>query len=295
MPIVVYVVGKGRSGSTLLDRLLGRFDGVVSTGELSRLWEWHVVDGYPCACGRHVRDCELWGSVLDRVGIRPADGRGLAELTRWVLSWSRIPRLLVPGARRDPRVRRYAAVAADLYAAIAEVTAGRVVVDSTKWPAHPGLLGLVDGTEPRGIHLTRDPRAVSFSYLRRKPTAGRQPPMPRFPAAHSAASWLARNALVEIVQRRTAAPIRHVRYEDLAARPAETLESLWGLIGDVDLQLDGAGTTQEHLLGGNPDRFDRGPLGIRPDDEWRRSLGRRDSAVVTAIAGPLMGRYGYPL
>lgn len=297
MPTVVYVVGKGRSGSTLLARLLGRAEGVFSAGELSRLWQWHVVNGYPCACGRHVRDCEVWGPVLDHVGIGPEDGRRLVDLTRWTLAWSRIPLLLASGTRRrDPRLRSYVAVAADLYAGIAEVTGARVVVDSTKWPAHPGLLGLVDGVTPRGIHLTRDPRAVAFSYLRRKPTGGRQPPMPRFRPAHSAASWLVRNALAEVVRRRTAAPIHHVRYEDLADRPDSVLEGLRELMAPMDaLQDTTVGAMDEHLLGGNPDRFDRGPLEIRPDDEWRRGLRRRDAAVVTTIAAPLMGRYGYPV
>lgn len=298
VPTVLYVVGKGRSGSTLLDRLLGQLDGFFSTGELSRLWDWGVVRGYPCSCGRSVWECAVWGEVLDRLDVDPTDGPRLAELTRWALAWPRLPVLLASddASRRNSRLRSYATVAADLYRAIVEVTGARVVVDSSKWPAHPGLLGFVDGVAPRGLHLTRDPRGVAFSYLRRKPTGGRQPPMPRFHPAHSATSWLVRNALAEVVRRRTAAPIHHVRYEDLADRPDDVLEGLRELVAPTDTLQDGTvGAVDEHLLGGNPDRFDRGPLEIRPDDEWRESMPRRDALVVSGIALPLMGRYGYSL
>jgi hypothetical protein len=37
-PKVVFIGGYGRSGSTLLDRVLGSIEGLVSAGELSHLW-----------------------------------------------------------------------------------------------------------------------------------------------------------------------------------------------------------------------------------------------------------------
>lgn len=36
---VLYVIGWGRSGSTILDNVLGQLDGCFSTGELHYFWE----------------------------------------------------------------------------------------------------------------------------------------------------------------------------------------------------------------------------------------------------------------
>ena len=47
-----------------------------------------------------------------------------------------------------------------------------------------------------------------------------------------------------------------------------------------------------HGLSGNPSRFRDGEVTLRADETWRASMSRRDRLVVTAIALPLMLRYG---
>ena len=42
---VLYVAGAGRSGSTLLDNLLGQIPGFFSAGELRYVWERGLIDG----------------------------------------------------------------------------------------------------------------------------------------------------------------------------------------------------------------------------------------------------------
>src|SRR5688572_24003314 len=61
---VVFIASAGRSGSTILDRLLGSTPDVWSGGELARVWG--VVDepGRLCACGQTPRQCEFWSAVL---------------------------------------------------------------------------------------------------------------------------------------------------------------------------------------------------------------------------------------
>jgi hypothetical protein len=52
---VLFVVGSGRCGSTLLDILLGQIDGFFSTGELHSLWWAGILEGRRCGCGLAVR------------------------------------------------------------------------------------------------------------------------------------------------------------------------------------------------------------------------------------------------
>ncbi|MGH7857673.1 MAG: sulfotransferase, partial [Candidatus Binatia bacterium] len=194
MKTVVYVAGKGRSGSTLLDRLLGGIDGWFSTGELWRLWDWGLEQGYRCGCGRCVRDCPTWRQILGVAFERLPDPSTMVRLRDQVLSWRSAPRLLRrAGGMRDtwPALEEYVDVQRRLYEAVAAVTESRVVVDSSKWPIEPAVLGLVPGVRVLVLHLVRDPRAVAHSWSRTKAYTDRPDvPMDRFGVFHSATSWL---------------------------------------------------------------------------------------------------------
>lgn len=47
---ILYVGGTGRTGSTVLDRMLGNVPGVFAAGELTWLW-FALRSGGRCACG----------------------------------------------------------------------------------------------------------------------------------------------------------------------------------------------------------------------------------------------------
>ena len=163
---VVFVVGKGRSGSTLLDDMLGTLDGVMSLGELRQIWDRGALPDYACACGRHVSACPVWGAATAAaVGTTPAAFAALAGEQASVHSWWRAP-LLLAGIR-TARVRRFGEVLGHLYRHLADASGATTLVDSSKWPVHVGMLdGGVPGIEPWAIHLVRDPRAVAHSYTR---------------------------------------------------------------------------------------------------------------------------------
>lgn len=296
--VVLYVLGKGRSGSTLLDATLGQLPGVFSTGELRELWRWGHLQGYDCSCGAPVRTCPIWSQVTERVLGTKEPSRAAVErveaLHERVLRWSAVPGLLA--GRDRPALRAYVDLQQRLYDAIAGVTGAQVIVDSSKWPAHPGVLGRMPGVDPRVVHLVRDPRAVAFSYTRHRPTGGRQPAMPRFGPVHSSLSWLVRNATAEVARRRV--PSLRVTYEAFAAEPRRTVAGIAALadrdpsvLPFVDDRTVRIGQT--HMVGGNPGRFRTGEIRVEADDEWVAAMPQRDARLVTALTAPLRARYGY--
>lgn len=68
----------------------------------------------------------------------------------------------------EPALRGSVGIAARLYAAAAEVTGARLLIDSSKRPSDAALLRLLPDVEPFYLQLVRDPRAVAFSWQRRK-------------------------------------------------------------------------------------------------------------------------------
>jgi hypothetical protein len=300
---VLYLIAKGRSGSNLLAHFLGQLDGWCNTGELYHLWRWGLEEGARCGCGRTVPECELWSKVAERL-LGEYSG---VEVQRWqeeVLSWRSVPRLL----RLKPSERgswelldRYCRVRASLYEAIAEESGGRVIVDASKWPWDPVVLGLVPEVRPVAVHLVRDPRAVAYSWRRRKSWGDREngaTEMPRFGAGYSALSWLARNAATEWTHHKSkGVPWLLVRYEDFAARPRETLRAIAAHAGHaaeapfVDEHTIRVHPT--HGVGGNLSKFSLGEVDIVPDEEWQTTMPGLDRWVTTAVSAPLLAHYGY--
>lgn len=52
---------------------------------------------------------------------------------------------------------------------------------------------------------------------------------------------------------------------------------------------------RNHTVAGNPLRFERGAITVRPDVEWRAGLAPGARRLVTALTWPLLLRYGFPL
>ena len=303
---MAYVLGWGRSGSTLLDTLLGAVDGVFSAGELRFLWQRGLVDGRKCGCGRLVTDCPVWLAVLDRTF---PDGSpvvsDLLDLQARCARFRHVGRLLIasPG-RLQPPVERYTDVLSRLYRAIAEETGAAVVVDSSKWPTDVALLRLTPGVDVVVIHLVRDPRAVAYSWQRTKVQPDRPKPgqMHKVGPVASSTRWLAWNAAAELLRTRLpAARWLTVRYEDFVAAPRTTVSAICaklGLPSDITLPFRSehqAVLAPNHTVAGNPSRFRTGEIVLRADDEWRRSQPRRQAVLSTVPALPLLPRYRYPI
>jgi hypothetical protein len=71
---IIYIMGSGHSGSTLLDIILGNHPDVVSVGELTYLVRDAWIDNKRCACGTTGNECPFWSAVRihwgDSVGLK---------------------------------------------------------------------------------------------------------------------------------------------------------------------------------------------------------------------------------
>ncbi|MEO3872498.1 sulfotransferase [Nonomuraea sp. B12E4] len=285
---VIYLGGLGRSGTTLLERLLGELPGVVALGEVTHLWERGVISEELCGCGVAFPACAFWRQVGERAfggWTRPLAERVL-ELRRRVDRTRRIGRIAHPDLAEYARIHRL------LYDAVD----APVVIDSSKHASLACCL-LASGMDLRIIHVVRDPRAVAHSWGRtvRRPEDGR--PMTRWGPARTAIHWTAQNAAIELLHGRGGRVIR-IRYEDLVAAPEDMLVALARLLGLAEPErpfLDGrtAWLGPSHTASGNPMRFHLGRVELRRDDSWVSGLPRRDRRVVDALTWPLRARYGY--
>src|SRR5689334_4402568 len=60
---VLYIGGFGRSGTTLLNRMLGELPDVCAIGETVNLWHQGLLRNERCGCGCAFFDCPFWREV----------------------------------------------------------------------------------------------------------------------------------------------------------------------------------------------------------------------------------------
>jgi hypothetical protein len=305
-PRVVYIVGDGRSGSTLLDRILGQIDGWFSCGELWYLWHNEL-----CGCGARVNDCVFWRPVLAAVldgndGTRQADVLRLQreELGTSPIKLAAIARDRDRGRSAGSPAREYADLLTRLYREIVSESGARLVVDSSKLATRAYILAMLADVDLHVVHLVRDPRALAYAWGKKTVKYEGEAGTTYFSQlgpARSSVNWLRRHAVVELaLRRRLGLRYLRLRYEDFARRPEAAVRSICALAGETDAKspfLDEASVLlgPDHTVAGNPTRFMTGAISIREDEAWKVGLSRRSRVLATAIAAPLMHRYGYRL
>lgn len=304
---VLYIAGTGRSGSTLLARILGQTHGAVSVGELRNMLRYGYLSlprDVRCGCGRVFASCPFWTAVRAELERRLPDVAldRLPDLLPRVDRIRFLPAIYSPWKTPRFRVRldEVTRLFVALYRAILDVGKGRVVVDESKDLSLLYLLARLPEIELDVLHLVRDGRAVANSWMRRRRKPERvaeEEYMHRYSPLRSALDWWYRNVVIE-TSRRLARRYRRLRYEDLVEDPQERLRQVLEAF-ELDTRLEHLeGNTlhlvePDHLAAGNPSRFQRGCIDIRPDLLWRSEMPAGSRRVVTALVWPLLLRYGY--
>jgi hypothetical protein len=303
---VVFIAGYSRSGSTLLDRMLGELPGFVSTGELGYLWTRGLQENRLCGCGSRFHDCAFW----ERVGLSAFGGWGqldsadVARLRGEVLRHRFAHLLLAPRVSRtfEAKLRPFAELLARLYTGIAAVSGARVIVDSTVDAPYGFLLRHVPNLDVRTVHLVRDSRATAFSWTKRVPRADYLDEatfLPTFHPADTALRWTADHLLVHLLARLGGGALL-LRYEDLVADPRSKLNLVARSAGEAvqsaDLTFVRPGCVElglGHTVAGSRMRLQRGEVPLELDDGWRDRLPSGHRRAVTALSLPLLAGYGY--
>ncbi len=298
-------MGSGRSGSTILDCILGNHEQIESVGELSNLPQSAWLNGEYCGCGQPGNMCPFWRDVrhewIRRTGVD--DVEGYITLQRNFGHFRRGVQLLKERIWSSSEFQVYGERTLDLLAAIRRVSGKAVIVDSSKGPARAFALSLIKGIDLRVIHLVRDPRAVAYSFrkaFKKNPKKGIQHDLRSQPVWRTALFWMQWNLESEIVQSfiPNGASMR-LRYEDLTGDPVNTLTRISGFL-DIDLRelaekvASGKYLRLAHIIAGNRLRMSS-EICLRTDSEWQHKLTPSEKRTCQFVTGMLMFRYGYIL
>jgi hypothetical protein len=159
-PRVIYVMGAGRSGSTILGVTLGNCANVLYAGELDA---WLVRSGIPQL--DDPQRLRFWSVV--REGVDGAAGDLFGNEAQRSLERSMAVFRIHKWPARQRLRGRYRRVAEDLYRVVAETAGVTHVVDTSHYPLRARELQSLDGIDLYLVYLIRSPQSVVGSFNRR--------------------------------------------------------------------------------------------------------------------------------
>ncbi len=171
---ILYVGGYVRSGTTIVDMLLGMNTATFAVGEINIFFQQvtRTNDPAKCSCGHTLRECPFWSEVLARFqAALPDISLHQANLiTRKVETFPE--RLRDASHYWDDYVKIWRV----MIDAVAEISGASIIVDSSKTGRHSLCRPLSleqAGFDVSLLQMMRDPRAVTWSKLRREIGKGR--------------------------------------------------------------------------------------------------------------------------
>src|SRR5215210_9028857 len=323
---VLKITGLGRSGSTILDVVLGNHPKIESVGEVGNLMRngWISRESLRgiapkrlrvplCTCGKRLdvlyvdapdEACPFWSRVrrewLERTGGEGIEG--YPKLQDAFERQRRWPRLLNEKRRPSARFRTYAGLTLAFFESIRAVSGKSIIVDSSKAPVRTYAFGMIPGIELYVVHLVRDGRGVITSRrktFKKDLQAGIMWDHKGHSMWETLVRWVALNLVSEWVCAQLG-PKRtmRLRYEDFVADPKGALGRIGSLIGVdlaevADAASSGKPMQARHNIGGNRMKKS-GTITLRPDsEEWKTELSATERRLSWMLMGWLMRRYGY--
>lgn len=281
---IIYILGAGRSGSTILATVLNSHSKIKAVGELHHFFSY-LKDGDHCSCGRSIYTCEFWAKVAESLPDSfKMNSEKYEKLSRRMEYHSSIPRHLM-GLSDNDEFEEYERVQKTIINAIDDQDdSSEYILDSAKYIGRFLSLRKIYKSKVKGIFLIRDLRGVIWSFKKKVQTQN-QPLRTFF-------YYVIINSLSQFLSFLPGYTILKVRYEDLVDKPSETLHK----IGDF-LELDLSGCANgiksnkafsiPHIIGGNRLKKDSS-VTIKKDDTWVNQMSISKKLFFYCIAFPLM-------
>jgi len=285
---VIYILGSGHSGSTLLDLIIGSHSEIESAGEISNfIYYFDPLSkrkDKACTCGLPVDKCHYWGEVGNIIDLKALGDINVSDHCSF-------------------EKKNY-----ELIRAILKVSGKSLFCESSKSISRLENYLNSQRFSVTIVHLVRDPRAVAYSHVsKRKRLIESQ-------GGQGYKKWLKENNKKdeqylffptlkgwrfineESIKRFSQKPeYLLVRYEDLAAYPRREVRRI---LNAIDLDVEDAqfefSANEHHNIGGNRMRMS-GSHEIKKDIRYINELSPTEWWMGTIYMFRMLQRFGYPV
>lgn len=271
---VIFILGSGHCGSTLLDLILDSHSKIVGLGQCEKIGVKKT-----CACGKDFSECNFWSDIIknNHVFFNSKINGIYRSKINFIFNKERY---FIKNKKKAIKKNDYIEMTEFLYELALNKSNSSVIVDSSKNPDRVLALLRSKKIEPVVVHIVRDGRGVLWSYLKKKKKA-----LPYL------WKWVVSNLKVEALRRRTRIPYVFVGYSQFSKDPEKEIKKI---LNQVDLvfekEMINFRQFSHHQAAGNKLRFG-GDEKIKEDLEWQRKLPKKYNILFLLFFGWLNWYY----
>lgn len=270
---LIYLLGAGRSGTTLLATVLGNQENFCALGEMHQFLE-HLQEEKYCSCGKKLDECPFWAPILSSSALKKTPIKTLRKGTEKLEAHKNIPFLLL----KNKKHLRYLKTQETIFKDIEKYNKARWYIDSSKYIARYLRLKKSNQFNLKGIYLVRDVRGVIHSFKKQVQT-------PKSPLA-AIVYYLAINFFAEVVYRLDKNVLK-IRYEDFVERPNTVLKKINHHLGEPTKMALDQNFEMPHIIGGNRMKVQK-KIRIKKDIAWRNNISRPQQVLFYILSAPTM-------
>ncbi len=221
---VIYIMGTGRSGTTIQEVLLASNPDISGVGEVTHLFTDGLLNNELCACGKDIEQCELWSSVLKLSGWNQDNASRLEKLFHDVTSHARFP-LVWLNWLPNRLLQNYREENMRLFSSIAELTGCQYIVDSSKYAGRALLLARLFPESVYLVCLTRSPEGLLQAFRKTPASLARSEQRPKHPLM-TMCYYIYTSLCFRLVLNAVSVSSVRINYEELREKPDVQLQRI---------------------------------------------------------------------
>jgi hypothetical protein len=285
---LIYIASNGRSGSTLLDMLIGKHNKCCTLGEFQILPIDLKHNTQPCGCGESVKECIFWSDIylenkviLDSGSISRFRYFGAGK----VLRWKELKDIFSNKKSKNYEIEQYGQENYIVLDAVMNKINKRkkinFLVDASKDPYRLSWLAQSGFFNISVLHIIKQPEAFVHSMQKQEKSKLKKLKI----TFRMSIRWILENSIIKKVCRKYISDDNYlkIRYEDLAQHTQPELKRIFSELGlqyDFDILQDGF-FHENHAISGNQMRFKTST--IKLDEKWKFQLFFFQKVLIKAI------------
>ena len=279
----IYLLGAGRSGTTMLAAILNNHPKIYTIGEMHQFLDY-VLEDKDCSCGEILSKCSFWSSILNDLNLDVLKNKENIDLSNSLEKHHLIPSYLM-GKSIHPTYREMIDM---IFQEIETKIDKPWILDSSKYISRYLLLRKNKKINLKGIYLIRDVRGVINSFGKKVQTT--KNPLSTilyYSLINFSAQWMS------FFDSR----VLKVRYEDFVNEPDKTIQIIEKHL--FELSSNASNLTNKtfeipHIIAGNRLRSQK-KLVIRKDLQWKENISRGKQILYYLLTFPTMFLNKYKL
>jgi len=276
---LVYISSNGRSGSTLLEMLIGKHSKCFTLGEFQVLPIDYLHNTQPCGCKKRVENCDFWTDIINQNKNLIVNGT-ISKFRNYgngkVIRWNELKELFLNFSASDyDLIKKYGKenflVLQTVFNKVKKNKDVYYLIDASKDPYRLKWLAQSGYFDLYVLHIIKKPQAFVFSMIKNEKNFL----LKWYLTLRMSIRWIIENIIIMKVVDKYIPQKKYIKikYEDLASDHKGKLKSIFDFLKINDsFESDQGFKHFNHAISGNKMRFKMNSISL--DEKWKLEMGK---------------------